>query len=171
LFLPFPSWAESPLIDFSDTSTSATMIGAVEIRTGPEFTLSIATDGQLSLNGKSIDRMSDPEIKATMREIAKWLEAQGRDRSMVNYYDRQTGFLLEELGACQKKLKVEPSYLKDCLVERYRQYEVAWDEYLIPRGQKTAVVSRAYTETEKQEFIRTMAVMDTEGQKKCIGLK
>lgn len=66
--------------------------------TAPSFTsantptLSITEDGQLEIDGKSIERMSDPEIKAILKEIAESLQ----------YFDRQTGYLLQELEKCLK---------------------------------------------------------------------
>lgn len=70
----------------------------------PDWTLSITEDGQLMLNKKAVDKMSDPEIKATMKKLFEYLDNQNRDRSLVDYYDRQTGYLLERVEALQKEL-------------------------------------------------------------------
>ncbi len=69
------------------------------------WTISITDNGQLEINGKSVERMSDPELKATMLELRNYLIQQQQDRSLVNQYDRQTTYLLQELEKCQNKIK------------------------------------------------------------------
>lgn len=71
------------------------------IITDPVFTISVTDDGQIQLNGKAIERMSDPEIKETMLELRKYLLQQQRDRSLVRQYEHQTEYLLREIERCQ----------------------------------------------------------------------
>lgn len=76
--------------------------------TGPTFslnpyhTLSITDDGQLEIDGKPVERMSDPEIKAILKEIAESLRKSVENNSLIQHYDRQTGYLLKELEKCLK---------------------------------------------------------------------
>lgn len=58
------------------------------------WTLSITDDGQLEIDGKSVEKMSHPEIKAIMKEIAAGFQAQ------YEWHDR---YLFQELEACQKR--------------------------------------------------------------------
>lgn len=94
---------KAPPIDGGHTYTGD--IAPLSVLTEPAWTLSITDDGQLMINGKAIEKMSDPEIKATMKELFKWLESQQRDRGLVEHYDRQTGYLLKELEACRNGKK------------------------------------------------------------------
>jgi hypothetical protein len=65
--------------------------------------------------------------------------------------------------------------LTQCLSRRYRAYEKAWNIQIMPCMAKPETCrngswSRGYTETEKQDFIRTLAVMDDAGKLECKGL-
>ena len=62
--------------------------------------ITITSDGQIEIKGKPIERMSDPEIRAAMREIVDVM----KQNSRADYYDRQTGYLLQELEKCNTKL-------------------------------------------------------------------
>jgi len=84
------------------TSDASLAISAIQ---QPMWTISIIPDGQLEINGKAVDKMSDPEIKETMLKLREWLITQEQDRSLVIHYDRQTGYLLEELEKCLKEKK------------------------------------------------------------------
>jgi hypothetical protein len=76
------------------------------------WALSITDDGQLEINGKSIERMSDPELKAIMLEIRDALAKQNEDNELLWHYNRQTGYLLEELEKCKEGRICN---LQDCL--------------------------------------------------------
>jgi hypothetical protein len=75
------------------------------VNKGPQWTLSIRDDGQLEINGKAVEKMSDPEIKSIMQEIAVWLREQSRDLSLAQQYDRLTEYLLDQLERCRKEKK------------------------------------------------------------------
>ena len=87
---------------WTTTPTSMTMTMTT---TGPQWTLYITDDGQLEINGKAVEKMSDPEIKVIMQEIAAGLRKQSRDSSLVQLYDRQTEYLLDQLERCRKEKK------------------------------------------------------------------
>lgn len=72
----------------------------VSTKPAESWTLSITEDGQLEINGKPIEKMSHPELKTIMREIADGFKAQYEWRDMCC---RQTDYLLRELEACQKQ--------------------------------------------------------------------
>jgi hypothetical protein len=59
-------------------------------------------DGTLEIDGKPIEKMSDPEIKAAIKEIAAAMKKQTENNELVKQYDRQTGYLLQELEKCLK---------------------------------------------------------------------
>ena len=65
--------------------------------------------------------------------------------------------------------------LGECLLRRYKVYDDVWDMYITPcraypQGCGSGLImSRTYTEQEHQEFIRTMAILDVEGQQECKG--
>ncbi len=87
---------------FADDNTTTT--GALEIRPfKAQHTLSFTSDGQIEINGKPVEKMSDPEIKAAIREFVDAYKKQVENDEMVKYYDRQTGYLLQELEKCQKR--------------------------------------------------------------------
>jgi len=95
VILVAPAWAIE-----SDTET--TYISSLLIPSDSVFTISITDDGQLELNGKPIDRMSDPEIKETMMKFRGYLEQQQQENWLIKQYDRQTEYLLKELERCLK---------------------------------------------------------------------
>lgn len=59
----------------------------------------IKPDGQIEINGVPIEKMSDPEIKESMKKIAEAMQ----QNSIIEQYDRQTGYLLEALDKCQRE--------------------------------------------------------------------
>jgi hypothetical protein len=63
--------------------------------------------------------------------------------------------------------------LSECLDERFRQLEDAWYDHLSPcrktkKGCGENYLSRSYTEEEKEEYIRTISMLDVEWQKRCM---
>lgn len=58
-------------------------------------------DGTVEIDGKTIDRLSDPEIKEAIKSIAKYLIDSTHNDSML----KQTDYLLKELQKCQNQLK------------------------------------------------------------------
>jgi len=71
-----------------------------EVSEEPIHTLSLRDDGTIELDGQPIDRLSDPEIKAILREIADSLKRQTENNDHIIYLNRQTGYLLRELEKC-----------------------------------------------------------------------
>lgn len=69
----------------------------------PQHILTFRADGQILIDDKPIEKMSDPEIKTAIKEIAAAMRKQSENDALVNYYDRQTGYLLEELEKCHQK--------------------------------------------------------------------
>ena len=67
----------------------------------PKHTLVFTADGQIEIDGKAIEKMSDPEIKIAIKEIAAALKKQTENDELVKYYDRQTDYLLKELEKCK----------------------------------------------------------------------
>ena len=59
--------------------------------------------GQISIDDNPIEKLSDPEIREAMKEIAKSMSQ--NSNSLIEQYDRQTVYLLEELQKCQEKCK------------------------------------------------------------------
>jgi hypothetical protein len=90
------TWKWATLTDSAAQFTS--------VNKGPQWTLSIRDDGQLEINGKAVEKMSDPEIKSIMQEIVVWIRKQRGEGALVRQYDRQTGYLLQELEKCHKEL-------------------------------------------------------------------
>ncbi len=81
-----------------------TTIGVLGIQPSEaQHTLSFTLDGQIEIDGKPIEKMSDPEIKASIKELVAAFKKQVENDEMVKYYDRQTGYLLQELGKCQER--------------------------------------------------------------------
>ncbi len=66
-----------------------------------KHTLVFTVDGQIEIDGKAIEKMSDPEIKIAIKEIANALKKQAENDELVEYYDKQTDYLLEELEKCR----------------------------------------------------------------------
>jgi hypothetical protein len=87
---------------FGETSTTATITSAIALAV-PSWNVSISEDGQLSINGTPVERMSDPEIKEAMKEIVGYVKAERADRWLIDQYDRQTGYLLRELERCGER--------------------------------------------------------------------
>jgi hypothetical protein len=80
----------------SFVTTSKNMFDT-SITSGP--TMIIRADGIVTINDKPIEQLSHPEIVEALKDIAESM----RKNSMVSHFDRQTGFLLEELEKCQKR--------------------------------------------------------------------
>lgn len=74
---------------------------AIQLLSGPQHTLSFTFDGQIEIDGKPIEKMSDPEIKVAIREFVDAYKKQVENDGLVNYYNRQTGYLLDELTKCK----------------------------------------------------------------------
>jgi hypothetical protein len=72
----------------------------------PSPTMSISVDGQVSIDGVPIEKLSDPEIKESMKKIAYYMQ----ESSWISQFDRQTTYLLQELEKCQKN---KPVCIKD----------------------------------------------------------
>ena len=70
------------------------------------WTLGIDEDGQLFINGKSIEKMSDPELKETMRLFREYLIKGQKDNQLVDMMDKQTGYLLNELEKCLERCPI-----------------------------------------------------------------
>ncbi len=110
LLMPWVSWGEEDITGTGEVFlTAPTFYSPVE-KTSPylvftpateTFTLTIRDDGQLDINGKPVESMSHPELKAILLEIRDALVKQcGND-----WCNRQTTYLLEELERCQKQNK------------------------------------------------------------------
>lgn len=101
--------------DETSNVTSSGTITYLPTEPAQTWTLSITEDGQLVINGKSIDRMRDPEIKAIMRDVADALKKQSQNDEWIRYYDQQTGYLLKELKACADRTDQVIEIALDCI--------------------------------------------------------
>jgi len=91
------------ILAFSPLCNSADITNPTDALVAPQiWTLSITEEGQLEINGIPIEKMSDPEIKAAVKEMAAAMKKQAENDELVKHYDRQTGYLLQELEKCLK---------------------------------------------------------------------
>lgn len=63
--------------------------------------MTIEFDGTIKINGKEVEHMSHPDIKAELKKIVAVMQG----NSMEDYLFRQTEMLLQEIGKLQAELE------------------------------------------------------------------
>jgi hypothetical protein len=63
----------------------------------------IKYDGTIEIDGVPIERLSDPEIKESIKKIAESMSQSSI--GMMKHYERQTEALLNELALCREELE------------------------------------------------------------------
>ena len=119
-----------PAISCAENNLFTGELDATLTFSGPQWIISITDDGQLEINGKAIDKMSDPEIKETMLKLRDWLISQEQDRSLIYQYGWQTRNLLTKLDVCQQISKDFERVAKECIAEfsaYVKKQEMGWE--------------------------------------------
>lgn len=83
------------------TDHNGTVLKIIEHQTTPMML--IKNDGTIEINGVPIERLSDTEIKESIKKIAESMTLGTTE--WFNYYERQTETLLNELASCHKELE------------------------------------------------------------------
>jgi len=92
----------TPPADTEKTQVYVTNDNLAIKQSKPGHEMILTSDGQVLLDGVPIEKLDTPEIRKILAEILKEIQSQ----SNIDYFSRQTDYLLQEIGQCRERLKL-----------------------------------------------------------------